>query len=108
MFLDNKLFEEFEKDLVKLSTDDRKKVIEWCDQWLAKEAEANPGKWVDSFRPKLQALAKSLKFELIDGELEITCPPQDAGTLTLLKRGSGEFNGVDQLTLKLWAVIMTR
>lgn len=108
MFLDRKLSDAVLEELVELTDDDRKKLHKWFEKWISEAAILKPGPWVDQFRPRLESLIDGLSFKV--GELGpvVQCKPLDNATLALVTRGSGWFNGIDQLNLKLWSVIITR
>ena len=108
MFLDKKLSDEILKELVELTSDDRKKLHKWFETWISEAAVKKPGEWVNQFRPRLVSLVDGLSFKVEKLGPVVQCKPIDIATLTLVSRGSGWFDGIDQLNLKLWSVIITR
>jgi len=109
MFQDKQLCDEAMAEMMELDADDRASLDAWFDGWLAEAAAVVSGPWVEEFRPRLRSLVNGLSFAAtLDGSLKVDCKPIDKPTLTLLLRGSRRFDAVDQLALKLCAVIMAR
>jgi hypothetical protein len=108
MFQDLKLFDEFSEDSLRVSQRDRERLKEWGEAWIVKATSANPGKWIEEFRPRLFDLLQTMTFQVNENALKIECRSDLHDTLVLLSRGSTWFDGVDNLELELFGVVMSR